>query len=140
MLLIKFVIPIYYLLLVMFYFFMHQSFVTPPPPPRVGNLHCSLGILKEMQHFHPTRLFLTENLHHVALTKSPPGSTHVNPCKWTHPRKIWGCKFDVQSPGYGASSMCKLPIMSPLLPHKFPIVYGGLGKWWACGGNKWLAL
>ncbi len=74
---------------------------------------------------------LTENLHQVALTQLPPGTTLVNPCKSPHPRQIWGCKLDVKSQGYGACCVCKLAVFFHLLPCKVPTSPGGGGS-----GNK----
>ncbi len=75
-----------------------------------------------------TSIFLRQ----VALTKLPTGTTHVNPYQCPHPRQIWRLKCDVKSPGYGASSICKLAIFPPILPHKIHTVYGGGGG----GGRK----
>ncbi len=67
----------------------------------------TLGVQHLWKCPHPKRFscqnwrLLTENLHQVALTKLPQGTTLVNPCKSPHPRQKWGFKLDVKSQGYG---------------------------------------
>ncbi len=55
------------------------------------------------------------------IKKNPPLKKYwIRPgCKTLHPRQIW------EHPGYGASSMCKLAIFSPLLPRKILSQGGG---------------